>query len=88
MSDLLLGLADRGLGWTLFVIAVGVNVYQYRIGQKLQDKRLEDWQTVLNTTNDLAKSTSKSQESAAVMINGIDSTLKIILERMSYKHDK
>lgn len=86
--ELLLGLAEKGLGWTLFVLACLVVIYQYRKSGELQDKiddllekRVNDWQTVLNTTNDLAKATQKSQEAMSVVINGIDKTLGILLDR-------
>lgn len=85
METLLLSLAQNGLGFTLFVLAVGVNVYQYKINQKLQDRRVDDWQVTLNTTNEIARAVQKSQDATAILVNGIDQTLKIILDRLDHK---
>lgn len=78
----LLGLADKGLGWTLFVISALVNIYQYKLNRAEVEKRFQDWQTSLKVTNELAESGQELQKASSIMIQGIDTTLKIILDRM------
>lgn len=86
MEELLFSLAkNNGTFGVLFVLSVGVNVYQYKINQKMQNSRLTDWQTTLNTANENAKAIQKSQDANSIMINGIDQALKIILDRMNFK---
>lgn len=78
----LLSLAKDGLGFTLFVIAALVNVYQYRLNNELQNKRLEDWRTALNLANNLASANQKMQEAAGIMQTGFEIKLQRIMDKL------
>ncbi len=80
--DLLVNLADRGLVWTLFVISALANVYQYKLNNDLQNKRLADWQTALNLANTLAAANQKVQEAAAIMQQGVEIKLQRIMDKL------
>lgn len=77
----LLGLAEKGLGYTLFVISALVNIYLYRYAQSIQEKRVEDWKTALGLSNTLALANQKLQEASNVMIQGIDGGIKRLLDK-------
>jgi len=87
MWDLLLGLAKEtnGIFATLFVLSIGVNVFQYRLNNILQEKRLADWQTALNLANSLAAGNQKIQDSVQVMIQGIATGIQRLLDKEGLK---
>lgn len=87
MWDLLLSLAKEtnGIFATLFVLSVSVNIFQYRLNNSLQEKRLTDWQTALNLANKLAEGNQKIQDSVQIMIQGISTGIQRLLDKEGLK---
>lgn len=80
--DVLGELAAQGVLGLLSVILMGVVVYQNKLINTLQDKRLSDWQTALNMTTSMIEKSQQHNESLIVLVEGIDRTIQQITNRL------
>ena len=70
--DYLTEIASQSLLGTLFVVSLLVILYQNREIRALQDKRLEDWKTVLNIATGYFQNSQRTADMILAVVQGLD----------------